>query len=105
MLLTFILVLFGWILFRADSIGQAWQYIQGVFTASLFNRPDISGVTGFSLAICIMLVVEWFQRNKKHALDLSGLRSGTLRYAAYLALLFLTFALGGHAENFIYFQF
>ncbi len=105
MLLSFILVLFGWILFRADSIGQAWQYIQGVFTASLFNRPDISGVTGFSLAICIMLVVEWFQRNKKHALDLSGLRSGTLRYAAYLALLFLTFALGGHAENFIYFQF
>ena len=52
-----------------------------------------------------MPLVEWFQRDKEHGLDLSGIKSGAIRYAAYLAVLFLTFAFGGHAENFIYFQF
>ena len=104
-LLTFVLVLFGWILFRADSIGDAWQYVCGIFSKSLFSAPDASGVTGFSFAIVIMLIVEWLQRKKEHALDLSNVNVAVLRYAVYLAVLFLTFALGGHAENFIYFQF
>jgi D-alanyl-lipoteichoic acid acyltransferase DltB (MBOAT superfamily) len=105
MVLTFVPVLFGWILFRADSIGDAWQYVCGIFSKSLFTAPDASGVTGFSFAIVIMLIVEWLQRKKEHALDLSNVNFAVLRYAVYLAVLFLTFALGGHAENFIYFQF
>ena len=105
MLLTFLLVVVGWIIFRADSIGDAWQYFCRVFSSSLFTSPDASGVTGFSFAICIMIIVEWLQRHKEHALDLSDVRAGVLRYVIYIAVLFLTFALGGHAENFIYFQF
>lgn len=105
MLLTFLLVTVGWIIFRADSIGQAWDYMRGICSTTLFSRPDASGVTGFSLAICVMLLVEWFQRNKEHGLDLSGIKTGFVRYTAYLAVLFMTFALGGHAVNFIYFQF
>ena len=105
MLLTFFLVVLGWIIFRAESIGQAWEYMKDICSASLFTRPDASGVTGFSLAIVIMLVVEWLQRRKGHGLDISGIRYGAIRYAVYLAVIFLTFALGGQAENFIYFQF
>ena len=104
-LLTFILATIGWIIFRADSIGQSLDYMRGICSASLFSLPDASGVTGFSVAICVMLLIEWFQRDKEHGLDLSGIKSGIIRYAAYLAVLFLTFAFGGHAENFIYFQF
>lgn len=105
MLLTFALAVIGWIIFKADSIGQAWDYLHDIFSASLFTSPDASGVTGFSLAIVIMLLVEWIQRRKEHGLDLSGVRFRAVRYAIYLAVLFITFALGGHAENFIYFQF
>ena len=105
MLLTFFLATVGWIIFRADSIGQAWNYMRGICSSSLFSHPDASGVTGFSLAICVMLLVEWFQRDKEHGLDLSGIKTGVVRYAAYLAVLFMTFALGGHTVNFIYFQF
>ena len=105
MLLTFALAVIGWIIFKADSIGQAWDYMGGICSQSLFTRPDASGVTGFSFAIVIMLLVEWVQRSKEHGLDLSGVRSGAVRYAVYLAVLFMTFALGGQAENFIYFQF
>jgi D-alanyl-lipoteichoic acid acyltransferase DltB (MBOAT superfamily) len=105
MLLTFFLATLGWIIFRADSIVQACNYMRGICSSSLFSHPDASGVTGFSLAICVMLLVEWFQRSKEHGLDLSGIKTGAVRYAAYLAVLFMTFALGGHAVNFIYFQF
>ena len=105
MFLTFFLATIGWIIFRADSIGQAWDYMRGICSASLFSRPDASGVTGFTAAICIMILVEWLMRNKEHGMDLSGIKSGAVRIAAYLAVLFMTFALGGHAVNFIYFQF
>lgn len=105
MLLTFFLATVGWIIFKADSIGQAWNYLKGICSTSLFSRPDASGVTGFALAIVIMLLVEWIQRDKEHGFDFSGIKRGVVRYAAYLAVLFLTFAFGGHAVNFIYFQF
>lgn len=105
MLLTFFLATVGWIIFKADSIGQAWNYLKGICSTSLSSRPDASGVTGFAVAIVIMLLVEWFQRDKEHGFDLSGIKWGVVRYAAYLAVLFLTFAFGGHAVNFIYFQF
>lgn len=67
--------------------------------------PDAPGVTGVSLGIVILLVVEWLQRRREHGLDLSGMKVAVLRYAVYLCVLFLMFAFGGHSENFIYFQF
>lgn len=105
MLLTFFLATIGWIIFRADTIGQAWDYMRGLSSASLFSLPDASGVTGFSFAIVVMLLVEWLLRDRVHGLDLSGIKSGAVRIVAYLAVLFMVFALGGHAVNFIYFQF
>ena len=105
MLLTFFLATVGWIIFKADSIEQAWNYMKGICSHSLFSLPDASGVTGVVVAIVIMLLVEWLQRDKEHGFDLSGIRKGVVRCAAYLAVLFMTFALGGHAVNFIYFQF
>ena len=105
MLLTFFLVVIGWIIFRAESIGQAWAFIGQMCTSSILSVPDAPGVTGFSVAIVLMLVVEWVQRDKPHALDLTNIQSCVLRYVIYVFVLFLTFSLGGRAENFIYFQF
>ena len=105
MLLTFFLVVIGWIIFRADSIGQAWDYMGHLFSGSLFSRPDAAGVTGFSLAIVLMVVAEWFQRKREHALDLRTLRWPAVRYVLDAAIIFLVIVMGGHSENFIYFQF
>lgn len=105
MLLTFFLAVVGWIIFRADSIAQAWSYMQGVIDKSLFTVPDAPGITGVSLGIAVMLVVEWLQRKREYALDLATVKPAVFRYAIYLGVLFLTFAFGGHTENFIYFQF
>ena len=105
MLLTFLLVVIGWILFRADSIGMAWDYFRQMLSPSLFSAPDASGITGLSLTLCILILVEWVQRTQSHGLDIAAIRHGWLRFAICLAVVFLILTLGGHTENFIYFQF
>ena len=105
MLLTFLLVVFGWILFRADSIGMAWDYICKMLSSTLFAAPDASGITGLFLTLGLLLLVEWVQRDKAHGLDIASIRNGWVRFFLCLAVVFLIFLLGGHTENFIYFQF
>lgn len=105
MLLTFVLVVFGWIIFRAENMGQAWSICKRVLSPSILSTPDISGITGFSIAICMMLVVEWIQRCKPHSLDLGRIPWWPVKAMAYFSIFFLILALGGHSENFIYFQF
>lgn len=105
MLITFFLAVFGWIIFRSDSIRESVDYISSVFSRSLFSMPDASGITSTMVAILILIVIEWVQRNRRHGLDLSCVKSEWVRVPIYLGVLFLTFAFGGHSENFIYFQF
>ena len=105
MALTFVLVVIGWVIFRAESIGQAWQYICGIFNRSLFTLPEAKGCSALVLNIVLLIVVEWIQRNKAFMLDLSSVKNVFMRWSVYLVILFVLFAFGGHATNFIYFQF
>ena len=105
MILTFLLVVIGWIIFRADSIGMAWGYIRNMCSPSFLTIPEAPGVTGVSIAVCIMIIVEWIQRGKEHGLDIHRIQRPAFRYAIYLVFTFLTILLAGHSENFIYFQF
>lgn len=103
MLLTFLLAMIGWVLFRSETIGQAWAFLCGMFDKTLLTMPSIPWKT--VLFVTIMLVVEWIQRKKEHGLFLEGLKSGVLRYACYLAILTVIFVYGVFNETFIYFQF
>ena len=105
MLLTFFLAVMGWIIFRAESIGQAWKYVCGMCNKNMFTMPDAKGNSALILNIIILLLVEWIQRGKSHALELSAIHKGYIRWAIYFAVLFILFAFGGNATNFIYFQF
>ena len=105
MLLTFFLAVIGWIIFRAESIGQAWQYLCGICNRSLFSMPVAKGCTGLMLGLVLLIVVEWLQRDKQFGLDLSFVKKWYVRWPVYLMLLFIIFAFGGHTVNFIYFQF
>lgn len=70
MLLTFMLAVFGWIIFRSETIAQAWQYIKGMFDISLFTMPFVMvGLKKTLLFSIIMLVAEWFSREKSFALQ------------------------------------
>ena len=108
MSITFMLVVIGWILFRADSIEQAWGYLLGIFNKSLFTAPWLhlrSYYLPVLLSILVLLIVEWVQRGKEHTFDLRGIKSHVLKYFIYLLVVIALFWLGGQAETFIYFQF
>lgn len=109
MLLTFVLVVMGWILFRADSIGQAVQYYQGMLQWGtlragyrLFTQPEVRGCT---LAVLIMLLVEWWNRRESYGLSLSKIKSPFVRIAVYYALVMAILCTYGTNQSFIYFQF
>ena len=108
MLLTFLLVVMGWILFRSESIGQAWEYVSGVFDSSLFSLPWLKSRWFYRplfLSIAVMLLVEWLQRRKENALDLAAIKYPIIRDVIYLLLVMVLFWFSGQAQTFIYFQF
>jgi len=107
MLITFLLVVIGWILFRAENITQAGQYLRIMLSPSLFVVEGFWWKTLFGF-IFIMMAVEWLQRDKQHALQFtnSGIwKYAAARYAVYAALLCLMVGYVGKVETFIYFQF
>ncbi len=109
MLLTFLLVMLGWILFRAESLGQAadiflrmWQWGPGTGLDFLLTGPFLSRI----IWIAVMVLAEWFSRSESHALSMKGIRFRALRYLVYIALVALTILFADNtAPNFIYFQF
>jgi D-alanyl-lipoteichoic acid acyltransferase DltB (MBOAT superfamily) len=107
MLLTFVLVVIGWVIFRAETIGQAWDYLCRMCDSSLLTFSGHKG--GLALAYSlILMVVEWFQRGKEHGLQIkesSNILVTTIRWIAYFILINTLLLLSGEQSNFIYFQF
>ena len=103
-LCTFALVVLGWIIFRAENIGQAWEYICRIFNNNLFSIPNHGGIHALFANLLLLIMVEWFQRNKQHSLDIAAIPA-YLRHAIYFVMAFVIFSFGGHTVNFIYFQF
>ncbi|MCQ2308682.1 MAG: MBOAT family protein [Bacteroidales bacterium] len=112
MLLTFALVVIGWIIFRAESIGQAWEYVCGMMQFGTlkavyrFFLPNRLLCWPTNLLIIIMLVVEWLQRDKQHGMSFSN-KYILLRWLCYLIISMCIYYnyLSGNAGEFIYFQF
>ena len=105
MLLTFILTVFGWIVFRSESIGQAWEVILGIMNSSLFTAPMVVvGLKKIVFVIGVLLLVEWLNRSKEHGLAIGNLPLW-LRIASCYVLVLVILELGGNSQSFIYFQF
>ena len=108
-LLTFGLTVFTWIFFRSENIVQAFSYISGIFSKSLFEIPEFSGM-GKALTTIILVVIfvliEWWGRDSQYAIAKIGLGwKRPLRYAFYYAIIIMIFLLGASEQAFIYFQF
>lgn len=112
MLLTFALVVVGWILFRSDSMAQAMTYMHGMAAPCsvgevlaalrMAKMPMAFGV--------VMIIAEWLQRTKQHALQIDGnwcvpLRMRSVRWALYVLIGAATVWFQGAQQSFIYFQF
>ena len=106
---TFLLTVLAWIFFRANDLTHATHYISGIFSDSLFNKPNfpINVKSGMLLLfIAIFFTVEWFGREEQYAIAKIGNNwFWPIRWAGYygIALAILHFA--GAEQQFIYFQF
>jgi len=107
MLLTFSLVLFSWIFFRADNMTHAWTYLGQIFSSSLFSFPVLDKRILVTIAlIAVFLIVEWMGREDQFAFEKIGLNWKTpIRYMIYYAIIMIIFWFSGQEQQFIYFQF
>ena len=110
MLLTFLLVVVGWIIFRAESFGQVWEYMCGMVQwetlkagYDFFIQPDIRVKSWMAI---FMLVIEWIDRREEHALCMFNVRNKFVRFSIYFILtLIVIFSFEKDPAQFIYFQF
>lgn len=107
MLVTFLLSVIGWVIFRAESIGQAIEYLKKMFSYSAFQYAYFDGKRAL-LFIFLMLIIEWVQRDKEHALQFADnkfFQFRTIRWATYYLLIVAIIFFSGGNQTFIYFQF
>lgn len=103
---TFMLAMFCWIFFRANSLQHAFDYITNMLNWSLFTFPSI-----FPKAILLLLVffilIEWIGRENNYAIEKIGLKKH--RFIRWMFYAFLLFLIGMFMQTnetpFIYFQF
>lgn len=102
-LLTFFLTCLGWIFFRAESLGQAWEYLIGVLDPSLLTLPD--EFRAFVPMLASFVFVEWIGRKREYPLLIKkeSLAMNTVYFVCTAILLVLFGNFGDH--EFIYFQF
>ena len=106
---TFLLVVIGWIIFRSDNLVECLHYLNGICQwgslRAFYRFFTQSDMWPENLFICLMLLVEWVQREKEHGLDLKPVKSVGLRWTIYFVICLLIFTFGAMPETFVYFQF
>ncbi len=109
MISTFSLTVLAWIFFRSENITHALSYISKIFSSSLFSIPEIkleSKLTNIILLLILFLIIEWFGRRSKYAIEEITKRWKLhYRYIFYYFLLIIVLSFSGKEQEFIYFQF
>jgi D-alanyl-lipoteichoic acid acyltransferase DltB (MBOAT superfamily) len=100
---TFMFVVIGWIIFRAENMHYAIDYISGICSSSLFSMPT-SG-RKILLLSGIFIIVEWFGRKQEYAIEKIPVRKSIYRRLIYIVITLFIIMGGGMSEKFIYFQF
>ena len=102
--ITFLMTLFAWIFFRAESLAMAFNYIGQFAINPLPARADIKYL--FPILNCLLILfIEWLQREKQHALEIANLIL-PLRWLIYIILFLVILVFGNFGgQEFIYFQF
>ena len=105
-LLTFSLITLGNIIFRANNLGEAFEYLKGMANMRLFSFSILTnGLALLLISIPLFLVVEWLQKNKEHGLTKMP-SNLVLRWLIYVLICVIIYRFGVfNYSQFIYFQF
>lgn len=103
---TLILIMFLWIIFRAESIQEAYGYISGIFNITILAKPIwIKEFLIVGFWILLMLVIEWKNQEREHQFEIGDWKTLSRR-SLYAVLILAIFFFGKFESNsFIYFQF
>jgi D-alanyl-lipoteichoic acid acyltransferase DltB (MBOAT superfamily) len=107
---AFMLITIGLVIFRANNIEDAMNYIYRILSTSLISIPvfiDRSRVLTTVILLIIFILIEWVEQGKQYAIaDLELKFNRTARWALYAFLIFLIGLCMRTVETpFIYFQF
>lgn len=107
---TFSLTTLAWIFFRANNLSHAFQYIKGIFSATIIELPNFSNKGSVFLILALisfMLIVEWIGRNYEYGIErLFITKSRLVRWSFYGLIIFMIGVFMQTDETpFIYFQF
>jgi D-alanyl-lipoteichoic acid acyltransferase DltB (MBOAT superfamily) len=107
MVLTFLVITFCWIFFRAPDLNQAFSYCFSIFAnyECPLMFPQIEGLRFLMLILIVFIVVEWKNREFNHGLESLAQLNITYRWGIYLLCLLLIFVMRKTASSFIYFSF
>lgn len=108
-LLTFVLCAIGWVIFRADNITVAGEYIVRMLDISNYGLPDIPKINLLNtceclLGIALLMALEWKHRHKEYAFCLD-VKWRAARWGAYAAIAVWSVIYYKTGQAFIYFQF
>ena len=107
MILVFLLTVFGWVLFRAESIGQALDYYSCLANASLFSVPWLKAQSYYIptfASIFVLLGFEWHFRQSEFGFEIQRWPKWS-QYLLIYGLCLSIYFFSGSSETFIYFQF
>ena len=114
---TFLLVAIGLVIFRAETLTDAIDYLGGMCSASLFDMAaSLEFLQGQMLQLYILIpgilllfTSEWFSRQRVYPLQFAPggfvSRHAVVRYSIYVCLLIMIFGLSMSKTEFIYFRF
>ncbi len=112
-LLTFCIVSYAWMFFRANSISEAFYIVRSMFTdlslSGAMEQMTMSGrsVVKTTLAIILLIIFDLFNERKDMLMQLSRLKA-PFRWVIYIVSAIVVIALkvnNQFAQEFIYFKF
>lgn len=108
-LLTFVLVTIGWIIFRSPDISVAFDYIRRLFDLSDYGMPNINPKRLFVILECMMAIMFVAFMEIKHktsdvVLSFAS-RYRMVNFMGYIAVTLWAILFYSVGQTFIYFQF
>lgn len=114
-LITFIIAIISFVIFRSNNIGQAGEFLLGILrrqgsTIDIDKALYLKDAGVLLCALAVLLFVDIFTYNKIKLVDIIEKQALYIRWLIYLALIVVTVIFGvygpGYSEiQFIYFQF
>ena len=102
---TFFLIVFAWIFFRAENIWLAIRYISVIFSKSILTIPESIPNATLELVI-LFVIIEWIGREQQYAIAVLGMKwKRPFRWVMYQSLIISVLFFAGNPQEFIYFQF